>query len=117
MPQLNQRTIKRAYDAFNERNIDTVISLMHPDVDWPNGWEGGYLKGTNEVRDYWQRQWKELDPRVMPLSVNVDEDGLVKVKVHQVVKDMQGKLLSDAVIKHTYTFENGLIKNMEIRED
>ena len=117
MATTNTQVLTEMYAKFNERNIDAVLAQMQPDVDWPNGWEGGYLKGTNEVRKYWQRQWKELDPRVMPLSVNEAEDGLVKVKVHQVVKDMQGKLLSDAVIKHTYRFENGLIKNMEIGED
>lgn len=111
-----QTLIEKAYKAFNERDIETVISLMHSDVKWPNAWEGGYVSGTEEVKDYWRRQWKELDPTVIPLSVNEAKDGLVKVKVHQVVKDLQGKLLTDSVVKHTYTFENGLIKKMEVSE-
>ena len=111
-----QSIVEKAYKAFNEKNIDEVISLMHPDVNWPNAREGGYLKGTEQVRDYWQRQWKQLNPQLMPLSINEPDDGPVKVKVHQVVKDLQGKLLTDVIIKHTYTFENGLIKKMEIGE-
>ena len=31
----------RMYAAFNARHIDAV----HPDVDWPNGWEGGLVRG------------------------------------------------------------------------
>ena len=110
MQSSNQNIIKKAYKAFNERNIDAVISLMHPDVHWPNGWEGGYLKGHNEVREYWTRQWKELDPHVVPISLTEQEDGRLEVKVHQVVKDLEGKLLMDCMVKHTYTFENSLIK-------
>jgi hypothetical protein len=33
---------------------------MDADVHWPNGWEGGYVEGHDEVRDYLTRQWKEL---------------------------------------------------------
>jgi len=56
MTQEQEDVIKRAYAAFNERNIDTVLSLMHPDVHWPNGWEGGYVTGHKQVREYWTRQ-------------------------------------------------------------
>ena len=40
--------ITRAYEAFNARDIDALLSLMHPDVHWPNGWEGGYVEGITE---------------------------------------------------------------------
>ncbi|MEO6453075.1 MAG: nuclear transport factor 2 family protein [Ginsengibacter sp.] len=116
MAQINQHIIKKAYEAFNKRNIDEVISLMHPDVNWPNGWEGGILKGHNEVRNYWERQWKELNPHVMPISLKEPNNGRIRVEVHQVVKDMGGNLLMDEIVIHTYTFENRLIKSMEIEK-
>ena len=34
-----------AYAAFNAREIDTVLALLDPDVDWPNGLEGGRVLG------------------------------------------------------------------------
>jgi hypothetical protein len=37
--------LTRAYTAFNARDIDPVLSLMHPDVDWPNAWERGRVVG------------------------------------------------------------------------
>jgi hypothetical protein len=43
--------LTRAYTAFNARDIDAVLSLMHPDVDWPNAWEGGRVVGHAGVRD------------------------------------------------------------------
>jgi hypothetical protein len=38
----------------------------------------------------------------------------IEVTVHQVVKDKKGLLLFDGMVKHIYSFENGLIKGMEI---
>ncbi len=90
---------------------------MRPDVHWPNGWEGGFVSGHQSVRDYWTRQWKEIDPYVMPVSVEERADNTVAVDVHQVVKDLQGNILADGVVKHIYTFENGLIARMHIEDN
>ncbi|KAM3114137.1 nuclear transport factor 2 family protein [Phormidesmis sp. 146-33] len=53
---MNDNLLRKAYQAFNTRDIDTVLSLLHPDVAWANGMEGGYVHGHAEVRDYWNRQ-------------------------------------------------------------
>jgi len=36
-----QQFLKNLYEAFNKREIETIISVMHPDVKWANGMEGG----------------------------------------------------------------------------
>ena len=64
----NQDLIKKAYAAFNARDIDAALVLMHYDVKWPRAWEGDYANGHEEVRAYWTRQWQEIDPSVTPLS-------------------------------------------------
>ena len=110
----NQELIKKAYDAFNARDIDGVLILMHPNVHWPNGWEGGYVEGHGQVRDYWTRQWAELNPRVIPVSFTQMEDGRVETEVQQTVKDLRGNLLFDGLVKHTYSISDGLIMSMEI---
>ena len=114
MPELYQSLIQKAYTAFNARDIDTIFSLMHGDVLWPNGWEGGYLKGENEVRDYWTRQWQQINPTVIPIGITQRKDGRIEVNVHQTVKDLDGKVLLDGMVNHIYTIENGLITHMEI---
>ncbi len=111
-----QNLIKKIYSAFNARDIDQVLSAMHPEVHWPNGWEGGYVIGHDEVRAYWTRQWKELDPNVEPIGFKERPDGSVEVEVHQIVKDLQGNVLFNGMVKHVYTIENGLIRNMEIEK-
>jgi ketosteroid isomerase-like protein len=107
--------LRRVYAAFNRREIDTVLASMHPDVDWPNGMEGGRVLGTAAVREYWRRQFETLNPRVDPEGFILEPDGRVRVSVHQVVHDRGGKLLVDQIIQHLYDIKDGLIRNMEIR--
>lgn len=106
----------RAYRSFNERDIDGVLLLMDANVHWPNGWEGGYVEGHEEVRNYWTRQWEELNPNVQPVSFKENDKGAIEVNVHQVVKDRKGNIVADGVVTHVYVIEDGLIKKMEIEK-
>jgi hypothetical protein len=112
----SEELLNKTYSAFNARDIDAVLALMHPDVDWPNGWEGGRVYGHEGVRDYWIRQWQSINPHVDPVAFNVDETGRIVVKVHAVVRDLEGTIISDGMIEHVYLIEDGLIKSMEIRK-
>src|SRR5215208_2158743 len=96
--------LRRTYAAFNARDVDAVLATMHPDVDWPNAWEGGRLTGQAEVRDYWARQFREIIPHVDPEGFSDEPDGRVVVDVHQVVRDRQGNLLADRRVQHVYNF-------------
>jgi ketosteroid isomerase-like protein len=108
-------TIPALYRAFNEREIDVVLELMHPDVDWPNAWEGGRVHGREAVRAYWTRQFKEISGRVEPEAISEEPDGSVTVEVHQVVHDARsGEPLSDSRVRHRYRFEGGLITRMDV---
>ena len=66
--------LKRVYAAFNARDLDTALSLMHEDVDWPNGWEGGRITGRDAVRDYWTRQWESIHSHVEPQAFTESGD-------------------------------------------
>ena len=112
-----EEIIKKAYAAFNNRNIGAVLALFDPEIDWPNGWEGGYVHGHDEVRDYWTRQWAEIDPNVEPTAFENLSGGRLKVTVHQFVKDKNGDVLFDGMIAHIYSFKDKLIKKMEINEE
>jgi hypothetical protein len=103
-----------AYRDFNARRLDAVLSLMHPDVVWPNGMEGGFVFGHEGVRDYWTRQWAVIDPHVEALEISQDDRGRWVVKVHQVVHDREGKLLVDQIVHHAYQISDSLIARMDI---
>ena len=89
---------------------------MQPDVDWPNGMEGGRERGHAAVRAYWTRQFELIDSKVEPIGFEVDDDGRIVVGVHQVVRDLEGALLSDTRVRHVYTFRDGLVERMDIHE-
>jgi ketosteroid isomerase-like protein len=107
--------LKRMYEAFNGREIDAILAMLHPDVDWANGWEGGRIHGVENVREYWTRQWAAIDPHVEPEGFSVDDENLIVVDVHQIVRDRDGKVLREDVVQHAYVFEDGLIRSMDIR--
>jgi arylsulfatase A-like enzyme len=115
MPSANA-LLTATYTAFNARDLDSALATMHPEVDWPNGMEGGYVHGRDGVRSYWTRQWKQVDPHVEPQSFTPDEKGRIVVEVHQIVRDLAGSLLLDRMVHHVYELRDGLIGKMEIVE-
>jgi len=112
----SRELIEAVYHSFNARDVAAVLAKMHPDVDWPNGMEGGRVHGHGNVRDYWERQWQVVDPHVEPIRIEEDESGQTVVSVHQVVRDLGGNVLLDRDVRHIYSIQDGLIKSMEIRE-
>lgn len=114
--QLHQNLLTKAYAAFNTRNIASVLALMHSNVEWANGMEGGYVHGREAARDYWTRQWSLIDPHVEPLEFQPTQDRKIVVKVDQVVHDLDGNLLHRQIVHHIYTIEDGLIRRMEIQD-
>jgi hypothetical protein len=108
--------LRTLYRDFNARRIEEVLERMIPGVEWPNGMEGGWVHGTGEVRAYWLRQFTLIDPHVEPLSIERDAEGRFEVRVHQTVRDLEGKLLQDREVRHCYTIRDGLIERMEIFE-
>lgn len=108
--------LTRTYAAFNARDIDAVLAVMHPDVDWPNGMDGGRVRGHAAVREYWTRQWALVDPHVEPRGFATDDTGRIIVDVHQIVRDLTGAVRSDQLVQHVYAIRDGLITSMDIRK-
>ena len=106
--------IEQAYSAFNKRNIDGALALMTEDVSWPKASEGGRVRGKEEIRAYWTRQWGEFDGHVEPLAILEGEGGKIRVMVHQLVKNLQGDVLWDGEVLHVFTVNNGLIAAMDL---
>jgi len=108
--------LERVYDRFNARDMDGVLAVMHHDIMWANGMEGGHVHGLEGVRNYWTRQWAMIDPHVEPLGFSTGPDGEIVVEVRQIVRDLAGKLLSDKMVRHVFRIESGLIRHFDIGE-
>ncbi len=106
--------IQTAYKGFNSRDIDATLAVMAPDVHWPKAFEGGHVIGHDAIREYWTRQWSEINPIVEPTNITKRADGKVEVEVQQLVKDLAGTVLFDGVVKHIYSTKDGLLSQMDI---
>lgn len=111
----SRRVLRAAYAAFNARDLDAAVELMHPDVDWPNAWQGGRVQGRDAVRDYWQRQFAAISSKVEPEGFTEEADGSITVRVHQVVHDAAtGERRSDSWVRHRYRLDGELIARMDV---
>jgi hypothetical protein len=109
--------IEQAYSAFNLRNIDGALAVMTEDVSWPKASEGGRVVGKEEIRAYWTRQWGEFDGHVEPLAITEESGSRIRVRVHQTVRNLEGKVLSDSEVLHIFTVNNGLIAAMNLGDE
>src|ERR1044071_5199459 len=105
--------IRDLYASFNAKDIEAVLQHLDPDVDWPNAWEGGRLRGHDAVRDYWTRQFAAIDPHVEPLEIT-SAAGETAVVVRQTVRSPDGDLLAEGTVTHTYTIRDGRITRMDV---
>jgi len=113
---MQEEHLRRLYDRFNTRDMEGVLAAMREDVVWANGMEGGHVYGRAGVRDYWTRQWAMIDPHVEPVKFSTGPDGELMVDVRQIVHDLKGNLLADAMVGHIFRCESGLIKRFDIRD-
>ena len=109
--------IEQAYSAFNKRDIDGALALMTEDVSWPKASEGGRVVGKEEIRAYWTRQWGEFDGHVEPLAITEEGERRVRVRVHQIVRNLEGNVLSDSQVLHIFTMNSGLIAAMDLGDE
>jgi ketosteroid isomerase-like protein len=110
--------LRRAYRAFNARDVEAALATMHADVDWPNAWEGGRVSGREAVAAYWARQFEaNLASTVEPVAFAEESDGAIAVSVRRMVDDAQtGERLSEGTVTHRYRIEDGLIRRMDVIE-
>lgn len=110
------RLLEQLYGRFNARDIDGVLASLTDDVAWANGMEGGHVHGPEAIRAYWTHQWAVIDPRVEPVGFHRRDGETVRVDVRQIVHDLKGTLLADAVVGHVFQFRGGKVARFDIEE-
>ena len=113
----HEQLIRQIYERFNARDMEAVFSLLAHDVAWANAMNGTHIHGKEAIRQYWSHQWSVIDPHVEPLNIAKAADGSLVVDVHQVVKDLEGQLLIDESVKHSFRIENYRVKRFDIQSD
>lgn len=106
--------IRRLYDGFNRRDIPAVLAMLSDDVAWANGMDGGHEHGRDAIRAYWTRQWAAIRPEVDPRQIAHRDENTVVAEVHQVVHDLDGRLLLDEEVRHVFRLKDGLMTRFDI---
>jgi hypothetical protein len=95
----NQQFLQHLYDAFNKREIETIVSSMRPDVKWANGLEGGFVYGRDAVREYWTNQFKSI--RVETLKFETDENNRMS---NRLTSDSEKVIISNNDLLHSFYY-------------
>ena len=101
--------VLRLHAALDRRDLDAVMALMHPDVQFEDFVDGGPLAGLVEVRAFYQRLFDTLSPGFDILATENLPGGRVRVDMQVVVHDSAGHVWSDSRSGATYTLTDGLV--------
>lgn len=97
------------YDAISRQDVDGVLSLMHPDVDWPDTLDGGRIHGLAAMRDYWTRQFALIRVSTALIDYVENADGTIATRVTYTRFAADGRLWDDQVAGNIFRFEGDRI--------
>ena len=74
-------------------NTVFLLRLLSDDVDWSDNENRVHGKRYRRMNG---RHWGEFDPYVEPLAMTEEDGGKTRVRVHQLVKSLQGMFFRTA---------------------
>ena len=110
----NHELIGRMYDAYNDRDLEALTALVGEDVDWPDGDER--LHGRAAVRNYWSHQWARIHTQDKVAGITDLAPDRAAVRISQVIRDLDGVIVSTGEFEHAYQFKDGLVERMDLRK-
>ncbi|MEV0370117.1 nuclear transport factor 2 family protein [Streptomyces sp. NPDC050636] len=117
IPAAQADLLRRMYEIFNTQDVDDFTrAVFHPDVDWPNVLEGKRVHGIEAVLAYWRGQFAVVHPLVRMEGMTAEPDGRVAVRVRQGARAADGDHWAEGTVQHVYTFRDGKVARMEVRE-
>lgn len=102
------------YAAYNRQDSDALLALVSEDVDWPDGF--ARLHGKEELRAYWARQWAETHTHDELREIENLTKNRYAVYVSQVVRALDGSVISRGMFEHVYRIEGGMVARLDIRK-
>ena len=90
------------------------MAFVGEDVDWPDD-EENRLDGRQALRAYWTEQWTRVRVHDQPVAFRQLDDGRVAVAVRQVMRSLDGRLLSTGGFTHLHRIDGDRIARLDIR--
>lgn len=109
----DEALVTRLYEALNRQDVDALVALVHPLVDWQDLLNGGRRSGPEDMRDYWTRQFAIIRPEIAPISFDRLPDGRLAAHVMMTVLSTEGRLWEQGFARFAFVIEDGLIRQMD----
>jgi hypothetical protein len=106
-----EESIRLTYNAYNDRNLDAALSLLHASVSWDDG-QGKMLQGKGAISLHWQEQWQKTDAKVFINSI-VREESMFSLSIRLELTQPDGSITSQE-LRNTIGFADDLIAVMRI---
>jgi uncharacterized protein len=106
-PELTE-VIRAAYAAYSRGDVDAVLDLMHPDVEWhppPTSVDPQPLRGRDAVREYLAPDFFE-DQTAEPVDV-IEEGDRIMVVARVRARGRGSGVEIDGMAFHLWTVEGG----------
>lgn len=105
--------LRTAYAAYNRQDLDPLLAMVSDDVDWPDS-AGGRLNGRAALREYWREQWTRTRTHDEPVAITHRGDGRVVARIDQVVRSLDGQVVSAGAFDHIHLVAGGLLRRLDI---
>jgi ketosteroid isomerase-like protein len=108
----NLTLARQAFEWFIAHDMDSFVSVLHPDVEAHPSIDGApLLHGRDEVVQWWA-QFAELggDIEVRPLDFEARGNCVI---VRGYLRRREGRALAESQVHWLYEFRDGLIVRME----
>ena len=106
--------LEALYEAYNRRDVPTMVAGLDPQAEWMDMIEGVPIKGRDAVGAYWTEQFKLMDFEVTPVAMDALPDGRMVVTAAQTTRKPDGTHWGSDKVTHVITFgPDGLILRMD----
>lgn len=105
--------IDALWPALTARDIDSVVALLHPDIDWQDTMNGGRRVGRDAVRDYLLEVMATVVIVSTPIDIMPSGPDRYLARVNHVVRNKDGQLWGQEIVSHVLLMRDGLIVRVD----
>ena len=113
VPEENIELIRRAYDAFNRRDLEPLLAMMHPDfeLDFSRsvGPEPGVYTGEDGMRRLFETYWEAFEEISLQPEEFIGASDVTIAIVHARGRGRGSGIKVDARGPHMWSFREGKI--------
>ena len=102
----HRELLLQAYAAYHNQDVESLLALVSDD--------GGRLHGKAEVRTYWTEQWIHTRMHDEPVRFDQRAEGRIAVHISQVVRSLDGSIISQGDVLHIHLIEGMHISRLDI---